>query len=158
MKEITKPIYCCEYCNKEYFTIAEVQRCENRCKALDEDKQELEEYYKNNKPKFKVGDVLKVSDNSFDSINKYFIVTNVGKLSYDKSYIYYGIVGEQDGNGYYNPFDEGSVYEAHVKLKMTKEEFEAKCDNLKQKLGDINCEFDVCNNTDKFGIEIKIFE
>jgi Fe-S-cluster-containing hydrogenase component 2 len=36
-------------------------------------------------------------------------------------------------------------------LNMTKKEFDSKCNALKQKLGNINCTFDICKNTNFYG-------
>jgi hypothetical protein len=150
-------VFICEYCNKKYLDKIAAENCENQCKNLAEFKKNQLEWFEKNPSKFKEGDIVQIIYPEESNINMFFQVKKIHKAFSPPTWSYEGYVGVSE-NCVYNPYRTDIVDETDLALKMTKKEFDSKCNALKQKLGNINCTFDICKNTNKFGIEIKIFE
>ena len=129
METIETKAYKCQYCGSINLSQDDAVRCEMMCEAERMKTADWEKWFTDNKPKYEIGDVLKIDDIPGYDLNKYFVVTAVDRspISYPKpTWIYFGEVGGWDSdNLLFNPDELGELPENRVHRIYTCKEFEA---------------------------------
>lgn len=97
MAKVVKTVFTCDVCGESYFTENEYKDCYFRCKRIEKEKKEREEWFTTHPPKFMVGDVVKIEgEDSWRFLNKYFQIEDVQECVYDLHWEYYGRSGGRD--------------------------------------------------------------
>lgn len=134
MAKVVKTVFTCDICGESYFTEKEAKECLQKCKRKQDDLINREKWYEDNPPKYKVGDIVEVTDMyRYDFTNRYFRVERVKKTSLASgnyyTWYYEGELGYKAGSEF--NFCEGQfVEEDSIRLVMPCEEYNKKVEEL----------------------------
>lgn len=133
MAKVVKTVFTCDICGESYFTEGEAEECLQKCKRKQYDLINREKWYEDNPPKYKVGDIVEVTDiYRYDFTNSYFRVEKIRKPQfalYDYMWYYEGELGYRSDGGF-NLYEVQSVEEDSIRLVMPCEEYDKKVKEL----------------------------
>lgn len=131
MAKVVKTVFTCDICGESYFTEDEYKDCYSRCKRIEKENQEREEWFTSRPPKFIVGDIVKIDEKAaWNYMNAYFQVEDVEKSTYKLQWEYYGRTGGQDVYGddedYIPNYNKKTwVPEEYLRLTIPQHDFSA---------------------------------